>query len=66
MKSHSPERGPLGLVVRSAGKDSADVGTDEAPAVAEGSFAVRYKDWIDEQNRRFEQYGLWNDEFRSW
>jgi prevent-host-death family protein len=29
-------------------------------------FNERYKDWIAEQNERFEKRGLWNDEFRSW
>lgn len=29
-------------------------------------FYVRYKDWVDENNRRFEKYGLWNEEFRTW
>lgn len=29
-------------------------------------FNERYKDWIAEQNERFERRGLWNDEFRSW
>jgi prevent-host-death family protein len=29
-------------------------------------FYAKYKDWVDEQNRRTEKYGLWNDEFRTW
>ena len=29
-------------------------------------FQEKYKDWIEEQNRRFEEHGLWNDEFRLW
>ena len=29
-------------------------------------FNERYKDWIAEQNERFEKHGLWNDEFRTW
>jgi len=29
-------------------------------------FNERYKDWIAEQNERFEQNGLWNEEFRRW
>ena len=28
-------------------------------------FNERYKDWIAEQNERFERRGLWDDEFRS-
>jgi prevent-host-death family protein len=30
------------------------------------AFYEKYKDWVDEQNRRFEEYGLWNEEFRTW
>lgn len=26
----------------------------------------RYKEWIAEQNERFQKHGLWNDEFRRW
>jgi len=29
-------------------------------------FNEEYKDWIAEQNRHFEQHGLWNDELRTW
>jgi prevent-host-death family protein len=29
-------------------------------------FYARYKDWVDEQNRHIEQYGIWNEEFRTW
>ena len=29
-------------------------------------FYARYKGWVDENNRRFEKYGLWNEEFRTW
>ena len=29
-------------------------------------FYARYKDWVDEQNRHFEKYGIWNEEFRTW
>ena len=29
-------------------------------------FYAQYKEWVDEQNERFEKYGLWNDEFRRW
>ncbi len=35
------------------------------PRTAE-AFYAKYKDWVDENNRRFEQYGLWNEEFRTW
>ena len=29
-------------------------------------FYTRYKDWVDEQNERFERIGIWNEEFRTW
>ncbi len=29
-------------------------------------FYAKYKDWVDEQNRDFEAYGIWNQEFRTW
>jgi prevent-host-death family protein len=29
-------------------------------------FNEQYKDWIAEQNERFEKQGLWNEEFRRW
>jgi prevent-host-death family protein len=29
-------------------------------------FNEQYKDWIAEQNERFEKHGLWNEEFRRW
>ena len=29
-------------------------------------FNEEYKDWIEAQNRHFEQHGLWNDELRTW
>jgi prevent-host-death family protein len=35
------------------------------PRTAE-EFYARYKDWVDEQNRHFEKYGIWNEEFRTW
>lgn len=35
------------------------------PRTAE-EFYARHKDWVDENNRRFEQFGLWNEEFRTW
>jgi hypothetical protein len=27
-------------------------------------FQEKYKEWIEHQNRHFEEHGLWNDEFR--
>ena len=35
-------------------------------ATAGKRFYAQYKEWVDEQNQRFEKYGLWNDEFRRW
>jgi prevent-host-death family protein len=29
-------------------------------------FYARYKDWVDEQNRHVDEYGIWNEEFRTW
>jgi prevent-host-death family protein len=29
-------------------------------------FYKRYKEWVDEQNRHFDEHGLWNDELRTW
>jgi prevent-host-death family protein len=30
------------------------------------AFYEKYKDWVDEQTRHVEQYGIWNEEFRGW
>jgi prevent-host-death family protein len=29
-------------------------------------FYRRYKDWVDENNRRVEEHGLWNEDIRTW
>ena len=29
-------------------------------------FYKRHKEWVDEQNRHFEEHGLWNDDLRTW
>lgn len=29
-------------------------------------FYERYKEWVDEQNRLFDEHGLWNEELRIW
>lgn len=29
-------------------------------------FYEKYKEWVDEQNQRFEAHGLWNEPFRTW
>lgn len=36
------------------------------PPRTSAEFYTRYKDWVDEQNARFERIGLWNEEFRTW
>ena len=38
----------------------------EPPPRTAAQFTERYKDWVDEQHRHFEQYGIWNEEFRTW
>jgi len=35
------------------------------PRTAE-EFYARYKDWVDEQNERFERIGIWNEDLRTW
>jgi prevent-host-death family protein len=35
-------------------------------AARKKQFNEQYKDWISEQNERFEKHGLWNEEFRRW
>jgi hypothetical protein len=50
------------------------ISTEHVPAVETGAslversqqFQEQYKGWIEEQNRRFGEHGLWNDEFRLW
>ena len=37
-----------------------------AMAERQRRFHERYKEWIAEQNERFEKQGRWNDEFRRW
>lgn len=38
----------------------------ESLAQRKRRFNEQYKDWIAEQNERFEKHGLWNEEFRRW
>ncbi len=41
--------------------------TSEPPAPRNGAeFYAQNKDWVDENNRRLEKYGLWNEEIRTW
>ncbi len=37
-----------------------------SPKVRTREFNEKYKDWIAEQNERFDKHGLWNEEFRRW
>jgi prevent-host-death family protein len=46
-----------------AGQRASD---EPPPPRTSEEFYARYKDWVDEQNRHFEQYGIWNEEFRTW
>jgi len=39
---------------------------DSQPIRDSDEFYVRYKDWVDEQNRRSDEHGLWDDELRRW
>jgi prevent-host-death family protein len=39
---------------------------DARPPRTADEFYARYKDWVDEQNRQVETYGIWNQEFRTW
>lgn len=52
------------LVARAAG--AAEPVPPPAPSPEALAFYARYKDWVDEQNRHFEQHGIWNEEFRTW
>lgn len=38
----------------------------EPPIINSKQFYKRHKEWVDEQNRHFEEHGLWNDELRTW
>jgi prevent-host-death family protein len=38
----------------------------EPPPRTAEEFYARYKDWVDEQHRHFEEHGIWNEELRSW
>jgi prevent-host-death family protein len=39
---------------------------EEPPPRTAAEFYAQNKDWVDEQNRRFEKIGLWNEDFRTW
>ncbi len=38
----------------------------ESMAQRRAGFNARYKDWIEEQNRRIADHGLWNEDLRTW
>ena len=44
----------------------ASQGTEEPSPRTAAEFYARYKEWVDEQNRHFDQHGIWNEEFRTW
>ena len=46
-----------------AGRRAAD---EPPPPHTSEEFYARYKDWVDEQNERFQRIGIWNEEFRIW
>ena len=45
------------LLKRQAGRSKPDAGA---------LFYEKYKDWVDEQNRHFDKYGVFGEEFRPW
>ena len=57
-------------VLISAAQYDALIAASLPPAQAKprnaGEFYAKYKDWVDEQNERFERIGVWNQEFRTW
>lgn len=41
--------------------------SDESPSPRNAQeFYARNKDWVDNNNRRVQTHGLWNEEFRTW
>ncbi len=49
----------LGTGLRSTSRSSRD-------AQSKASFEKSYGLWLAEQNHRFEAFGLWSDEYRTW
>jgi prevent-host-death family protein len=41
-------------------------GEKKSPLQRQREFNEKYKDWIAEQNRHFEKYGVFGEEYRSW
>jgi len=41
-------------------------GQGEPPIVSSKQFYKRYKEWVDEQNRLVETYGVFGEEWRPW
>jgi prevent-host-death family protein len=55
------------VVMSVAQYDALLAASGEQPRIKSSKeFYERYKDWVDEQNRRFEERGLRNDELRTW
>ncbi|HUG21857.1 type II toxin-antitoxin system prevent-host-death family antitoxin [Piscinibacter sp.] len=48
--------------------DALSAGAAATPSLAQRrkEFNERHKDWIEEQNRHFDEHGLWNDDLRIW
>jgi prevent-host-death family protein len=54
-------------MVAAARRDSSAGPAPCEPRSAEAQhFYEQHKQWVDEQNERFERIGVWNEEFRSW
>ena len=58
-------------VLLSAEQYDALLAAGKSPATQPGvdpgrAFYEKYKLWVDEQNRRVESIGSWNEEFRRW
>ena len=49
-----------------AASQGSAVSTAPPPPRTAAEFYERNKEWVDEQNRHFEKYGIWNEEFRTW
>jgi prevent-host-death family protein len=45
--------------------DALVAASERSPRDAD-EFYARYKEWVDEQNRDVEKYGIWNEELRPW
>jgi prevent-host-death family protein len=44
----------------------AEVDPRALPPRTPDEFYARHKDWVDENNRRLAEHGLWNEDLRTW